>query len=103
MNDKTLESFHLFCVQPFGHFKTGVLEMNSKGQYAVDDHVLSEGEIVSILIDGTFIEVSLHLYFQNLYAIGAPIELGDTIKYEPCTEKKTLCTENLKRVNKSVG
>jgi hypothetical protein len=66
------------------HFCVGKLDINNKGQYIINDHILSEGEIVSIFHDGQFIETSIHFASQVLYsAIGLPIELGQIIKYEP--------------------
>jgi hypothetical protein len=78
-----MEPFHLFCLQSEAQYKIGQLSINNKGLYTLNDHILSEGEIISIFHKGEFIETSIHFASQVLYsAIGLPIELGQLIKYE---------------------
>jgi len=83
MNEKPLGKKQMFCLQQKEQFRMGKLIFNSKGQYIVNDHILSEGEIISVLIDRQFVETSIHFVYQNIYSsIGLPLELGEVIKYE---------------------
>ncbi len=73
----------MFCLQLRLNSQIGKLEINDRGLYSVNNHILSEGEIISIFHKGQFLETSIHFASQIIYsAIGLPIDVGQLIKYE---------------------
>lgn len=73
----------VFCVQLERNLKCGRLYINENLDFMVNDHKLSEGEIVWIQTQKGFEETSIHISLSSLYAsIGSPIDLDQYILYE---------------------